>query len=293
MNIYIHSDAPLLKRLKDSPIDGVVLGVRPFAQRMRETYVPKDLAPLINDARNQGKRVLLNMNAIIHEGDLEALDHVFTEIKGLDFEGILFADLAIANKARDHGLNDRLIYDAETYLTNHQDMVFWEEEGIQGAIGARQLTIDDILEISGKSGLPFGILGHGHVNMFHSARPLVENFFRHTDEEVPKQYNNTRVELVEHKRKDEPYPTYQDDFGTHVFRSKPMHGFNVIERLKDAIDYFIVDTLFYSEDRVVEIARDLMKARDEGVDAALLARYEDHDEGFLHKKTVFKQGTVR
>lgn len=293
MHLYIHADEPLLDSLIKTPIDGVVLGVRPFAHRMRETYAPKDLGPLVEHARNHGKRVLLNMNAIIHEGDLDALDHVLGKIKGLAFDGILFADLALANKAADHGLKHRLIYDAETYLTNHQDVQFWEEEKIKGAIGARQLPLEDILSIAEKSELPFGIQGHGHVNMFHSARPLVENFFKHSGEEDPGKYNNTPLEMVEAKREDEPYPVYQDDFGTHVFRSKPMHSFNVIDRLKEVLDYFIVDTLFYGEERVRIIADDLVKARDEGTDATLLARYEDHDEGFLHKKTVFKQGAVK
>ncbi|MFP4077792.1 MAG: peptidase U32 family protein [Bacillota bacterium] len=293
MNILIHADEPLMHKLVHTGIDGVVLGVRPFAQRMRETYTPAALKSLVETAKSHGKAVFLNMNAIIHEGDLEALDYVFKEIRDLPVDGILFADLSVIEKASKYGLKHLLIYDAETYLTNHQDTFFWEDEAIQGVIGARQLTAEDILSIAKKSPLPFGIQGHGHVNMFHSARPLVENFFRHMGEKKPDQYNNTRLEMVEAKREDEPYPLYQDDFGTHVFRSKPMHSFNAFAAFKAELSYFIVDTLFYEASRVPIIARDLVKARDEGVDASILKRYEDHDEGFLNKKTVLVQGAVK
>ncbi|MFW5913787.1 MAG: peptidase U32 family protein, partial [Bacillota bacterium] len=286
MNILIHADEPLLRELVQTKVDGVVIGVRPFAQRMRETYTPSALKPLVETARSHGKSVFLNMNAIIHEGDLEALDYVFHEIKDFPVSGILFADLAVIETALKYGLKHLLIYDAETYLTNHQDTFFWEDEEVQGTVGARQLTAKDILSIAEKSPLPFGIQGHGHVNMFHSARPLVENYFKHMDAKEPDQYNRTRLEMVEAKREDEPYPMYQDDFGTHVFRSKPMHSFHELKAFKEVLSYFVVDTLFYEESRVLTIARDLVKARDEGVDASILKRYEDHDEGFLNKKTV-------
>ncbi len=293
MFIYIHADGPLMHKLIDTPVDGVVLGVRPFALRMRETYTPDALEPLVMKAANHGKSVFLNMNALVHEGDLSALDHVFGKIRDLPVDGILFADLAVASKAGEHGLKHLLIYDAETYLTNHEDIMFWKEEGIKAVVGARQLTIDDIDSISEKSVLPFALLGHGHINMFHSARPLVESFLKHEGKKDAGSYNKTPLHIVEAQREDEPYPIYQDDFGTHVFRSKPMHSFNVMDRLKKALTYFFVDSLFYQEDRVVSIACDLVKARDKGTDDVLLKRYVDHDEGFLHKKTVYRQGTVK
>ncbi|MFW6285155.1 MAG: peptidase U32 family protein [Bacillota bacterium] len=293
MKILIHADEPLVHALVQTKVDGVVLGVRPFAQRMRETYTPSALEPLVETAKSHGKSVFLNVNAIIHEGDLEALDYVFDKIRDFPVDGILFADLSVIEMADKYGLRHLLIYDAETYLTNHEDTLFWEGEGVRGTIGARQLTAPDILSIAKKSPLPFGIQGHGHVNMFQSARPLIENFFSHLDEEQPDRYNNTRLEMVEAKREDEPYPIYQDDFGTHVFRSKPMHSFHAFKDFKEVLSYFTVDTLFYDESRVLTIARDLVKARDEGVDDTLLKRYEDHDEGFLDKKTVLVQGAVK
>jgi putative protease len=290
MKLYVKSDQESLDFLLDKEIDGVILGVHPYAQRMRNTYTFNDLKPLIDKVKAAKKEVWLTMNAIIHEADIEALEYIFKQIKDLPIDGLMFADLAIAKLAKTHGLLNKLVYDSETYLTNSEDVSFWQAQGIKAVVGARQLTIEDIEIINNKSSMPFAMQLHGYVNMFHSARPLIETFFRHTGDVSPEKHNENYLKLVEHQRREEPYPIYQDAFGTHVFRSKPMHAFNDFERVKNHVDYFIVNTILYDAPRVASIVDDLIKANKEGVNDALLKKYIDHDEGFLHKKTVYNEG---
>lgn len=290
MKLFVKSDEALLKALLEKDIDGVILGIHPYAQRMRESYTPDKLKELAAQVKASGKALWLNLNAIIHEGDIEALEYIFEHLVSIPFDGLLFTDLSVVKLAETYGLKDLLVYDSETYVTNSEDVLFWKSQGIKEVVGARQLTIEDIETLASKSTMPFAMQLHGYVNMFHSARKLVETFFTHQGEESPDKHNEEPLTMVEKKRPEDPYPVYQDAFGTHVFRSKPMHAFNVFERVKASIDTFIVSTVLYDEARVLSIVDDLIHANKEGVDDALLKRYTDHDEGFLHKKTVYKQG---
>ena len=290
MKLFVKSDEALLAALLKKDIDGVILGVHPYAQRMREAYTPDKLAVLASEVKTSGKALWLNLNAIIHEGDIEALEYIFEKLGSIDFDGLVFSDLAVVKLAEAYGLKDRLVYDSETYVTNSEDVLFWQSQGIREVVGARQLTIKDIETVSAKSSMPFAMQLHGYVNMFHSARKLVETFLDHQGEEHPEKHNEESLTMVEKKRPEDPYPVYQDAFGTHVFRSKPMHAFNVFERVKKSVDTFIVSTVLYDETRVLSIVDDLILANREGVSGDMLKRYTDHDEGFLHKKTVYKQG---
>jgi putative protease len=290
MKLFVKSDEALLKALLKKDIDGVILGIHPYAQRMRESYTPDKLESLAAQVKASGKALWLSLNAIIHEGDIEALEYIFEKLVNIEFDGLLFTDLSVVKLAETYGLKDLLIYDSETYVTNSEDVQFWENQGIREVVGARQLTIEDIETLASKSTMPFAMQLHGYVNMFHSARKLVETFFEHQGEDTPEKHNEEALTMVEKKRPEDPYPVYQDAFGTHVFRSKPMHAFNVFERVKASIDTFIVSTVLYEKARVLSIVDDLILANNEGVDDVLLKRYTDHDEGFLHKKTVYKQG---
>ncbi len=273
-----------LDQLLEKDIEGIIIGIEGFAQRSDALYTPKEITPIIKNAKRHHKTVWLNCNALFHEPDLTTLENVLNTIKTLDFDGLLFADLAVYSLAEKLGFTDRLIYYPETYITNPQDLDFWQKQAIKSAVLARELPLDAIETTAAKTAFPLTLFGHGYVNMFHSKRRLLKTFFDYTNSTADP---TKKTYTIKEELRESTHPIYQDTFGTHIFREKPMASFNVYSQLVPLIDYLIIDSLLIDETRFLTIVDDYIKIQSQ-IDIDI-ASYSDHDDGFFFKKTIYQQ----
>ncbi|MFW6319361.1 MAG: peptidase U32 family protein [Bacillota bacterium] len=270
-------------------IDTLIIGITPYAHRMEGTFKIDELKPLIETIKTHHKNVWINLNALCHEDDLKGLNTILKNIESLPIDGILFADLAVYQYAKTYALTNKLIYYPETYTTSSKDVQFWHNEGIKSLVIGREMTLNDIKAMTEAQTMPLTLVGHGYLNMFHSKRPLVENYFKYTkDQDIDRVKNNRNLTLIE-ERRNETYPILQDDYGTHIFRSKPIASFSVLETLKSRIDTMIIDTVLLREDMITQIIKDYQALlAGKQVD---LSRYENTtDTGFYFKETGTKKG---
>lgn len=278
-----------IERFINLDVDTLIIGITPYAHRMEGTFKIDELKPLIETIKNHHKHAWINLNALCHEDDLNGLETILRNIGSLPIDGILFADLAVYQYAKTYGLTNKLIYYPETYTTSAHDVHFWHNEGIKSLVIGREMTLNDIVAMTESQTLPLTLVGHGYLNMFHSKRPLVENYFKYTkDQDTSRVKNNRNLTLIE-ERRNETYPILQDDYGTHIFRSKPIASFSVLETLKPRIDTMIIDTVLLREDTITQIIKDYQAAlAGEPVD---LSPYEDTtDTGFYFKETGATKG---
>jgi len=150
--------------------------------------------------------------------------------------------------------------------------------------------LNDIKEITEKSEIEISIIGHGHLNMFHSRRPLIENFFKYNKEAYDKYVNNRNIYLIEEIR-NESYPVVQDNHGTHIFRDKIMESYQEINILNEILDVFIIDSVFKNTAYLIETLQNyhkILNTKDQSSAKKISEKYqENHDSGFLYKKTVY------
>ncbi len=285
MDMLVMTDRALVEGLLERPVSGLVFGLNAFSQRMRETFSAEELAEYAKRVHEAGKKFYVNMNALIEEEDLDALEDVVRTVAELPLDGVLFADLAVYEAFKPYNLTQKLIYYPETYVTSPADVDFWSEQDIQSVVLSRELTLASIEKIGQRKNMPIAMVGHGYLNMFHSKRRLVKTFFDHTKDQDSNALKGKTFTLVEELR-DDLYPIYQDDFGTHIFRSRPFASFKVLDRLAGVLDVFLIDTLFYERDRIFQIVDDYAFSLEKAPASKLLERYEDHDDGFLFQETT-------
>ena len=284
MKILVTADLSTIDVLLKKPVSGLVFGLQSLSQRVREPLSVETLEDCAKRCQKAGKEIYVNMNALIEEDGLGTLEKTAKEIVDLPVDGILFADLAVYEAFARFGKQNRLMYYPETYVTSPSDVEFWSEQGIQSVVLSRELTLSSIEKIAARKTMPLAMIGHGYLNMFHSKRRLIKTFFDHTKDRDFKTLKQKTFTLVEELRED-PYPIYQDVFGTHIFRSRPLASFKVLDRLQEAVDVFLIDTLFYEASRIPQIVDDYAAALESPPTSALLERYEDHDDGFLFQET--------
>ncbi len=279
-------DKKNIKPLLQSGTSIFIVGLAPLAHRMKHPVDLDALPGVIDQIHQAGKSIWVNVNALLHEPQLDEAKRAIETLSTLNIDGLLFADLAVFNFADAVGLKDKLIYYPETYTTSDHDVRFWNDEGIQSLIVGREMTLNDIEAMAKTQSLPLSIVGHGYLNMFHSRRPLVENFFKHTNDQNPDDVKDKRSLTLVEEQRNEAYPIYQDAFGTHIFRAKPLASFKVLDKLKVWIDTLIIDGLFFDDVHVLSMINDYEQAlRGEAVEG-----YKDYDDGFYFKKTGLNKG---
>lgn len=281
------SDIPALAK---AGADVFIVGHKTYANRLVRSFDEADIKRACELAHSLGTTLIVQVNVIVHNELLAPLESFLQFVQSIDADGIVFGDLAVYQIARRLGMTDRLIYNPETLNTNYYDPIFWSKQGIKGLFIAKEIPLSDMARIAATSPIELAIIGHGHLNMFHSRRPLVSNFLEYQGDEYDKYIEQRNLRLVEELR-DESYPIFQDEHGTHIFRSRPMASFADLFALAEHIDLFVIDGIFHDAAYLLDVVtqyRALLDDRDpEQAKAIALAYADTHDTGFLHKTTIY------
>ena len=271
---------------KASHADAVIVGLEKLSMRIKQQFSLEALDEIIEACQKENLKLYVLANALLHEEDLEWAERAVEELAQKSVDGILVADLAMINFAKKANILSKLIYYPETYTTSYEDTLFFDKLGLKRMVVGREVTLKGILAMA-QGPMELLLVGHGFLNMFHSRRPLVENYFKHTkDQEAHVVKDKRNLKLVEETR-DEAYPIIQDEYGTHIYRAKALASFSVLKTLSQAIDTMIIDTYFLEDDAVLTILEDYHRALQ---GRPIVGKYDDCDDGFYFKETITVKG---
>lgn len=268
--------------------DGFIIGSDKFSTRLTKSFSIDEINEIISLTKSLDKEVFLNVNQMFTDKQLESFELIFKNINYKDLTGIVVADLGTMILLNNLGLNNKIIYNPETLLTNEIDFNFLSTDNILGAYIAKEITVDNILSIGLKKKYKMFIVGHGHLNMFYSKRHLLDSYKEFIGKE--ESYDNLQtLKIIEPKRDKTPFPIFQDKAGTHVFRSKVMNSFDYLDKLNQVVDYFVIDTLFKDDVYGLEILKLYNNFDEEKVEKIKENYKEQWDNGFLDNKTYYKR----
>jgi len=168
------------------------------------------------------------------------------KLQTLGVDAIEYADPAVLMAAKEVAPNLPLHWNPEIIATSFHTLQYWQSKGIKRAWLARELSLEEIVEIKEQVQMEIGIQVHGMSCIFHSKRPLVESYFRHLNLETAHAGKDKErgLFLKEEKRDDITYPIYEDQSGTHIMSSEDMCILDHLDELIDAgIESFRIETL--------------------------------------------------
>jgi len=270
-------------------VDGFLIGNDTFGTRLTQSYSIPNLNIAIKNAKFLKKEIYLLCNQMFTDDQLEALKSFISQLNMDLVHGVIVADIGAILVLKKLGYAKKVIYNPETLLTNSYDVNFLVDEGIYGAYIAKEITLEDIKEIASSKKLKLFMVGHGHLNMFYSKRQLIDNFM-HFNEEENTYHNKQNLKIIEENRKEDPYPILEDQAGTHVFRSQVFASLYHLDELTPSIDYLVIDSIFKDDMYAMTISA-LYKEKlidDELIEDLKTSYQEVWDEGFLYKKTIYK-----
>ncbi len=281
--ITIHNLNNAKKLLKKA--DGLVVGLKGFSTRETSLLNIEELEEISLLTQDLNKELYISFKPFLFNENADSLLSLFSLIKDFYITGIIVGDIGYYYLLKDFNID--IIYNPEPLLTNVEDFNAFFEVGVKGAFVAKEININDVIEIGKhKKGKMF-LNAHGYLNMFYSKRNLLKSYFKEVD--IPYDYlNKTSLKIIEKSRLGS-FPIIEDEFGTHIFRSDISSVINHLDDLKD-VDYFLIDTLFKSDKYGIDILKLFKDGYDEKEVNLIKEKYnEKWDDGFLNLKTIYKR----
>lgn len=286
--------------------DAFVIGEQKFGLRLAGDFTVAQVEEATKLIHAAGKKVYVAVNALFHNDRLDALDEYLVQMQRIGVDALLFGDPAVIIAVRENNVTIPLHWNPETTATNFFQVNYWGERGSKRAVLARELSVDEVLEIKENTKHEIEVQVHGMTCMFQSKRSLLGNYFLYRDEamEIENRKENKNMFLHDKERKNK-YPIYEDMNGTHIFSPNDMCIIEELNELFEAgIDSFKIDGILQTFDYTVTVTKLYRQAIDtyfdQGEDAyddikselfeqieAIQPALRPLDTGFIYKETVY------
>ena len=274
-----------LKEISKLDIQGVIFGSL-FAHGYKLSL--EDMVEVNNMCLKYNLKRYVSMNSLIDEDGLKKLDAYMDLLKELDVDGIYFSDFAILNKAYAKDMQKKLIYDPYNLNTNQKDVGFFAEYNIPCVL-AREITLDEVVDIIKIHPFMCDMQIFGHLRMSESKRKYISNYFRNFN--INENPEGKETYRLKEENRDYRMPIMEDEYGTCVYTDYVFAMFSELEKVSKYINHAIIDDLFLDSEVINEYIRNLPKIDNSTVEVikeSMEAKYPELtlSNGYLFQKTT-------
>ncbi len=263
------SSLEVLKTAVTFGADAVYIGGDAFGLRAKaKNFSHDEMKEGIEFAHAHGVKVHVTVNILAHNYDLDGVETYLHELKELKPDALIIADPGIFMKARRICPEIDIHVSTQANNTNYETYNFWHDLGARRVVAARELSINEIKEITSKipEDLEMECFIHGAMCISYSGRCLLSNYFTGRDANHGACTHPCRWKyaVVEEKRPGEYLPVYENERGTYIFNSKDLCMIEHIPELVDAgVDSCKIEGRMKTALYVATVARTYRKAIDD------------------------------
>ena len=270
-------DFDKLKTAIDYGADAVFMAGEAFGLRTASKNFSNDqLIEARKYTKDRNKKIYITMNIIAHEADFEKLDEYVRFLDNIGVDGVIVADPGIFMRIQKIAPNLEQHISTQASITNAETVNFWYELGVRRVVLARELSLEEIIDI--KRNIPedmeIEVFVHGALCISYSGRCLLSNYMtgRDANKGDCAQSCRWKYHLVEQTRPGEYMPIEENERGTFIFNSKDLCTIEYIDKLIEAgIDSFKIEGRVKTQFYVATIVRAYRIA----IDAYYAGKYND------------------
>lgn len=282
--------------------DAVFMAGDSFGLRANAKNFDRDaMKKAVDYAHDNGVSVHITMNIVPHDEDMVGLEDYLKYLDEIGVDAIIISDPGIFSIAKE--LTDiELHVSTQASVTNSATVNFWHKMGAKRVILARELSLEEIIEIRNNTpkDLEIEVFVHGAMCISYSGRCLLSNYMtgRDANRGDCSQACRWKYSIQEENRPGEYYPIEEDGSGTYIMNSKDLCLIDELDKLIEAgIDSFKIEgrmkTAFYVA-TVIRSYRQVIDAYYEGnyndetvekyFNELQKASHRHYTKGFFHKK---------
>lgn len=156
--------------------DAVYIGGDAYGLRSRAgNFSYEDMAEGVAYAHAHGAKVYVAANMVTHEGNQEGAGEFFCKLRDIGISAVIISDPALIEicAAEAPGLAIHLSTQASS--TNYETLQFWEEEGVERVVLAREVSLAEIREIRKHTDIEIEAFVHGAMCISYSGHCVLSN----------------------------------------------------------------------------------------------------------------------
>lgn len=205
--------------------DAVYLAGKDFSLRnFSGNFSDSELISAVALAHKKNVKAYLACNIYSRNHEQEQIKSFLEKIGNLNPDAVIISDpgiLMLAGEILPH-MDIHLSTQANT--TNINAVRFWKKLGIKRVNLARELSLEEIREISGQADMETEVFVHGAMCISYSGRCLLSNFLsgRDSNRGLCSHPCRWKYSVVEELRPGEFHPLAEDKRGSYIFNSKDL-----------------------------------------------------------------------
>ena len=238
-------------KVKDAGATGIIIGDEFHSFGNAKSFDLNMISEAVKLCKDNGLKSYVKMNRMYIDTELEKENEYLIFLKKLNVDHIFYNDPSVYVLSKQLEMENILVYNPDTIVTNSFDANYHLSKGIYGIILSKEITKEEMISIALKCKGNVGVIVSGYLNMSYSKRKLIDSYFDFIDKQE-NILNAKDLYLIEQTRQGK-MPVLEEEQGTMVFTDYVQESFDeVVELYTNNINMFIVDGIFLNVEMVID-----------------------------------------
>lgn len=262
-------------------VSGIILPLDKYSVESTCFFTMDEIRDIVSNSKTE---VFVKINKNLENDDIEDIKNILIELDSIGVNGVFFYDLAVLELKRELNLKLDLVWNQTHMVNNYETCNYYYSKGCKYALLGKEITLDEIKEIIGKSNTTCMVEVVSRPSVAFSKRSLVTNYYKDLGKDSKSEI------LIHEKVSDDDYRVVENDLGTTFFLNTITNGTSIIKDLFDIGCPYIIFRE-YGIDNFSELVSDTMNYINNNCsDNSYVEKYKKLGDStnFFFKKTIYK-----
>ncbi|RYG71984.1 U32 family peptidase [Lentibacillus lipolyticus] len=162
--------------------DAVYIGGNRFGLRSRAgNFSYDEMKEGVDFAKKHHAKVYVAANMVTHEGDEEGAGEFFRTLRDIGINAVIVSDPALIEICAIEAEGLPIHLSTQASATNYETLNFWQQEGLERVVLAREVSMEEIKEIRQNTDVEIEAFIHGAMCISYSGRCTLSNHMSNRD----------------------------------------------------------------------------------------------------------------
>ncbi|MCR4290150.1 MAG: U32 family peptidase [Candidatus Scalindua sp.] len=255
-----------LKTAIEYGADAVYAGGKDFNLRnSAANFTLDEIGSAVEYVHERGKKLYITLNIFAHNCHISRIEQYLKELERYSVDAVIVADPGALSLVGEIMPGTDCHISTQANCTNTRAADFWYKQGVKRVVLARELSLNEVSEISANSDCKTEVFVHGAMCLSYSGRCYLSAYManRGANQGDCAQSCRWKYALVEEERPNEYYPIIEDGEFASVMSSRDLCMIQHIPELISAgVDAWKIEGRMKSQYYVATVTRIYREAID-------------------------------